>query len=41
MMSSHVVFHHDICSRLVIMAVYVNVCIFNNTGKVNRSTWGV
>jgi hypothetical protein len=31
-------FHYDICSRLVIIAVYMNACIFNNTNKIIRST---
>jgi hypothetical protein len=38
---AHFKFHYDICSRLVITAVYMNGCIFNNIGKISRSTGGL
>jgi hypothetical protein len=34
LVSSHFKFHYDIRSRLVIIAVYMNVFIFNNTCKI-------
>jgi hypothetical protein len=40
LVSSYFKFHHDVCSRWVIIAVYMNVCTFNSTGKEVRSTWG-
>jgi hypothetical protein len=39
-MSSHFKFHYDYCSRLIIISVYENVRIFNNTGKIIRPTRG-
>jgi hypothetical protein len=38
LLSSHVNFRYDICSRLVIIAIYMSVCFFNNIGKIVRYT---
>jgi hypothetical protein len=37
---SFYIYYYDICSRVVIIHVYTKVCIFNNTGKLIRSTGG-
>jgi hypothetical protein len=34
LVSLHFKFHYDICSRLVITAVYMDIFIFNDTSKI-------
>jgi hypothetical protein len=40
LMKPHIKFRYDICPGLVIIAVYMNVLIFNDTGKIIQSAEG-